>query len=101
MRRAPRALLSRVRNASRSRSLALGARARGRARCAARAQVGCVLVAADGETIAEGFHAVAGAPHAEAMALAAAGPLAAGATAYVSLEVRNCAIVPFERGGAT
>ena len=58
------------------------------------------MVAADGETIAEGFHAVAGAPHAEAMALAAAGPLAAGATAYVSLEVREATRALLSRSNA-
>jgi diaminohydroxyphosphoribosylaminopyrimidine deaminase/5-amino-6-(5-phosphoribosylamino)uracil reductase len=48
-------------------------------------RVGCVL--ADGErVIAEGWHERAGGPHAEAMALAAAGSAARGATAYVTLE---------------
>jgi diaminohydroxyphosphoribosylaminopyrimidine deaminase/5-amino-6-(5-phosphoribosylamino)uracil reductase len=48
-------------------------------------RVGCVLV--DGErVIAEGWHERAGGPHAEAMALAVAGPAARGATAYVTLE---------------
>jgi diaminohydroxyphosphoribosylaminopyrimidine deaminase/5-amino-6-(5-phosphoribosylamino)uracil reductase len=47
--------------------------------------VGCVLVR-DGQVIAEGFHRRAGEPHAEAHALAAAGPLARGSTAYVTLE---------------
>jgi diaminohydroxyphosphoribosylaminopyrimidine deaminase/5-amino-6-(5-phosphoribosylamino)uracil reductase len=48
-------------------------------------RVGCVLVN-DGRVIGEGWHERAGGPHAEAMALAAAGPLARGATAYVTLE---------------
>lgn len=48
-------------------------------------RVGCVLVK-DGKVIAEGWHERAGGPHAEAMALAAAGSQARGATAYVSLE---------------
>ena len=48
-------------------------------------RVGCVIVAA-GEIVAEGWHETAGGPHAEAMALAAAGEAARGATAYVSLE---------------
>jgi diaminohydroxyphosphoribosylaminopyrimidine deaminase/5-amino-6-(5-phosphoribosylamino)uracil reductase len=47
--------------------------------------VGCVLVR-DGQVIAEGFHRRAGEPHAEAHALAAAGALARGSTAYVTLE---------------
>lgn len=47
--------------------------------------VGCVLVR-EGEVVGEGYHAAAGQPHAEAMALAAAGDRAAGAAAYVTLE---------------
>lgn len=47
--------------------------------------VGCVIVN-NGEVVGEGWHVRAGAAHAEAAALAAAGPAAAGATAYVSLE---------------
>jgi len=47
--------------------------------------VGCVIVAADG-TVYEGATQPPGGPHAEAVALAAAGPAAAGATAYVTLE---------------
>lgn len=48
-------------------------------------RVGCVL--AQGEAVVgEGFHAVAGGPHAEVEAIAAAGARAAGATAYVTLE---------------
>ena len=51
-------------------------------------RVGCVLVR-DGVVVGEGWHEKAGAPHAEANALAAAGPAARGATAYVSLEPCN------------
>lgn len=47
--------------------------------------VGCVLVA-DDEVVGEGWHAVAGGPHAEIVALQAAGLRAAGAVAYVTLE---------------
>ena len=47
--------------------------------------VGCVLVK-DGEVVGKGFHAKAGAPHAEVMALREAGEKARGATAYVTLE---------------
>lgn len=50
--------------------------------------VGCVLVR-DGEIVGEGWHRVAGAPHAEAEALAAAGDRARGAVAYVTLEPCN------------
>jgi diaminohydroxyphosphoribosylaminopyrimidine deaminase/5-amino-6-(5-phosphoribosylamino)uracil reductase len=52
-------------------------------------RVGCVLLDAAGATIAEGFHRGAGAPHAEAAALAVAGPAARGATAVVTLEPCN------------
>lgn len=47
--------------------------------------VGCVL-AKDGEIVATGFTQPAGGPHAERVALAAAGGRARGATAYVTLE---------------
>ena len=48
-------------------------------------RVGCVLVR-DGEVVGEGWHRRAGEPHAERLALAAAGERARGATAYVTLE---------------
>jgi diaminohydroxyphosphoribosylaminopyrimidine deaminase/5-amino-6-(5-phosphoribosylamino)uracil reductase len=48
-------------------------------------RVGCVLTR-DGQVVGEGFHRRAGEPHAERNALAQAGDLARGATAYVSLE---------------
>jgi diaminohydroxyphosphoribosylaminopyrimidine deaminase/5-amino-6-(5-phosphoribosylamino)uracil reductase len=47
--------------------------------------VGAVLVR-DGRVVGEGFHEAAGRAHAEAVALAAAGALAEGATCYVTLE---------------
>ena len=47
--------------------------------------VGCVI-ARDGAVIAQTATADGGRPHAEEQALAMAGPRAAGATAYVSLE---------------
>lgn len=52
-------------------------------------RVGCVLLAADGSEIAEGFHRGAGTPHAEVAALAEAGEAARGATAVVTLEPCN------------
>ncbi|HEU4398821.1 MAG TPA: bifunctional diaminohydroxyphosphoribosylaminopyrimidine deaminase/5-amino-6-(5-phosphoribosylamino)uracil reductase RibD, partial [Actinomycetota bacterium] len=57
----------------------------GRGTASPNPMVGAVLVR-DGRIVGEGFHRAAGAPHAETAALAAAGPLAAGATCYVTLE---------------
>ena len=48
-------------------------------------RVGCVIVR-DGAVVGEGWHERAGAAHAEANALIAAGRAACGATAYVTLE---------------
>ncbi|MFZ2855387.1 MAG: bifunctional diaminohydroxyphosphoribosylaminopyrimidine deaminase/5-amino-6-(5-phosphoribosylamino)uracil reductase RibD [Rhodocyclaceae bacterium] len=48
-------------------------------------RVGCVVVK-DGQIVGEGWHRYAGEPHAEVLALQAAGSRAAGATIYVSLE---------------
>jgi diaminohydroxyphosphoribosylaminopyrimidine deaminase/5-amino-6-(5-phosphoribosylamino)uracil reductase len=47
--------------------------------------VGAVVVA-DGKVVGEGYHARYGSPHAEVVALRAAGDRARGATMYVSLE---------------
>jgi pyrimidine deaminase RibD-like protein len=66
------------------RALALAARAEGRT--APNPIVGCVIVGPDGRVRAEGFHARAGQPHAEAVALAALGGDARGCTVYVTLE---------------
>ena len=52
-------------------------------------RVGCVLLAPDGTTVAEGYHRGAGTPHAEADALARAGEAARGTTAVVTLEPCN------------
>ena len=49
-------------------------------------RVGCVLLAPDGTTIAEGFHRGVGSPHAEVDALSRAAERARGATAVVTLE---------------
>jgi diaminohydroxyphosphoribosylaminopyrimidine deaminase/5-amino-6-(5-phosphoribosylamino)uracil reductase len=52
-------------------------------------RVGCVLLDADGNIIAEGHHRGAGSPHAEVDALTRAGAAARGATAVVTLEPCN------------
>jgi diaminohydroxyphosphoribosylaminopyrimidine deaminase/5-amino-6-(5-phosphoribosylamino)uracil reductase len=48
-------------------------------------RVGCVIVS-QGKVVGQGYHAKAGQEHAEVHALAEAGKLAKGATAYVTLE---------------
>jgi diaminohydroxyphosphoribosylaminopyrimidine deaminase/5-amino-6-(5-phosphoribosylamino)uracil reductase len=69
---------------------ALALASRGRYRVAPNPRVGAVVVRhdgiPDGEVVGEGFHARAGAPHAERVALDAAGERARGATLYVTLE---------------
>ena len=57
----------------------------GRWTCAPNPMVGAVVVRG-GQAISRGWHTRAGGPHAEIVALAAAGALAHGATLYVSLE---------------
>ncbi len=52
-------------------------------------RVGCVLIGPDGHVVGEGYHRGAGTPHAEVVALAAAGRAARGATAVVTLEPCN------------
>jgi diaminohydroxyphosphoribosylaminopyrimidine deaminase/5-amino-6-(5-phosphoribosylamino)uracil reductase len=51
--------------------------------------VGCILLSPVGQIVGEGYHERKGEAHAETQALAAAGPLAAGATAVVTLEPCN------------
>jgi diaminohydroxyphosphoribosylaminopyrimidine deaminase / 5-amino-6-(5-phosphoribosylamino)uracil reductase len=51
--------------------------------------VGCLILDAAGEVVGEGFHAYAGGPHAEIVALAQAGKRATGGTALVTLEPCN------------
>lgn len=66
-------------------SRALKLAARGRFTTTPNPNVGCVIVV-DGDIVGEGWHRVAGQPHAEVNALQAAGDKARGATAYVTLE---------------
>jgi len=69
-----------------ARALALAARGRGLT--SPNPMVGAIVVR-DGAILAEEFHERAGAPHAEAAALASAGARARGATLYVTLEPCN------------
>lgn len=64
---------------------ALQLAARGLGRVWPNPAVGCVLVR-DGRVVGRGWTQPGGRPHAERMALTQAGPLARGATAYVTLE---------------
>ena len=52
-------------------------------------RVGCVLIDAQDNTIADGYHRGAGSPHAEIAALSIAGGAANGATVVVTLEPCN------------
>jgi len=65
--------------------LALTLAERGRGRVSPNPLVGCVVVQG-GTVVGEGWHAQAGGPHAEVVALAAAGERTRGATVYVTLE---------------
>ncbi|MGZ6970837.1 MAG: bifunctional diaminohydroxyphosphoribosylaminopyrimidine deaminase/5-amino-6-(5-phosphoribosylamino)uracil reductase RibD [Thermoanaerobaculia bacterium] len=60
--------------------------ARGRFSTSPNPRVGAVLVDAEGTVVGEGAHERAGGPHAEAVALAAAGARARGATMLINLE---------------
>lgn len=66
-------------------ALALSLGRRGQGRCWPNPAVGCVIVK-DGRIVGRGSTAPGGRPHAEPQALAQAGDLARGATAYVTLE---------------
>lgn len=66
-------------------ALALSLGRRGMGQCAPNPAVGCVIVRG-GRIVGRGVTAPGGRPHAEPQALAQAGPLARGATAYVTLE---------------
>lgn len=65
--------------------LALDEARKGLGRTSPNPPVGAVIVK-DGEVIGVGYHAAAGGPHAEVMALREAGPRARGADLYVTLE---------------
>lgn len=69
---------------------ALALAERGRYRVSPNPRVGAVVArfdrAPEGEVVAEGYHAAVGGPHAERVALEAAGERARGATLYVTLE---------------
>jgi diaminohydroxyphosphoribosylaminopyrimidine deaminase / 5-amino-6-(5-phosphoribosylamino)uracil reductase len=65
-------------------AVALGAAARGST--APNPNVGCVVVNSAGAVVGRGATADGGRPHAEAVALAQAGPQARGGTAFVTLE---------------
>ncbi len=67
---------------------ALTLAARGAGRVAPNPLVGAVIVR-DGKVVGEGWHAVSGGPHAEVVALNAAGDRARNATLYVTLEPCN------------
>ncbi|MDR3214522.1 MAG: bifunctional diaminohydroxyphosphoribosylaminopyrimidine deaminase/5-amino-6-(5-phosphoribosylamino)uracil reductase RibD [Azoarcus sp.] len=66
-------------------ALALTLAGQGLATATPNPRVGCVIARA-GEIVGQGWHRRAGEPHAEALALAAAGKAAQGTTAYVTLE---------------
>ena len=66
-------------------ALALSLGRRGMGRVWPNPAVGCVIVR-DGRVVGRGWTADGGRPHAETRALAQAGEMARGATAYVTLE---------------
>lgn len=60
--------------------------ARGLGRVAPNPAVGCVIVSQNGTIVGRGWTGSGGRPHAETIALAQAGEVARGATAYITLE---------------
>lgn len=66
-------------------AVAIALSRRGRPTAAPNPNVGCLIVKS-GRVVGRGWTQSGGRPHAEAVALAAAGEMASGATAYVSLE---------------
>ena len=70
-------------------TMALELAARGRGQTSPNPMVGAVVVDANGDVVGKGFHEAAGKPHAEVMALNAAGARADGATLYITLEPCN------------
>ncbi|HZN17042.1 MAG TPA: bifunctional diaminohydroxyphosphoribosylaminopyrimidine deaminase/5-amino-6-(5-phosphoribosylamino)uracil reductase RibD [Micromonosporaceae bacterium] len=68
---------------------AIGLAARGLGTTSPNPVVGCVLLDTEGKVVGEGFHAYAGGPHAEIVALAQAGEAARGGVAVVTLEPCN------------
>jgi len=66
--------------------MALSLARRGLGSCWPNPSVGCIIVDQKGHIIGRGYTGRGGRPHAEVIALAAAGDAAAGAVAYVTLE---------------
>jgi diaminohydroxyphosphoribosylaminopyrimidine deaminase/5-amino-6-(5-phosphoribosylamino)uracil reductase len=65
---------------------ALALARRGLGRVAPNPAVGCIIVSPEDRVVGRGWTQPGGRPHAETVALIQAGPLAKGATAYVTLE---------------
>jgi diaminohydroxyphosphoribosylaminopyrimidine deaminase/5-amino-6-(5-phosphoribosylamino)uracil reductase len=65
---------------------AIGLASRGLGTTSPNPVVGCVLLDREGNVVGEGFHAYAGGPHAEIVAICQAGDRARGGTAVVTLE---------------
>lgn len=78
----PKAMLSDIDYMNRALDLA----ERGRGTTSPNPMVGAVVVREDGTVVGQGYHEMAGGPHAEVCALDEAGDLARGATLYCTLE---------------